>query len=351
MRCPIVILIVLFLSASLWAQESSPTHAVGADFNGDGRGDVAVGSSNGRLFLLLGQDGAKLGEPQTYLVSGQPDDLTIADFTGDGLPDLICNTGDGLALLAGNKNEGLSQAKSLDLKFRQIVSVDHGDFNADSIPDLAVANWGPDTLTLLLGKGDGTFGKPITAKLPIKPFSVTGVDLDNNGSDEAAVSLVGNKKVVLAKLAEGKLDVTGRIVFGGPIGYLTSGDFDGDGLDDLGAVGNDKFWLLTRKRGELEQTSRSAGPEALLQFGAAGDLDGDGKDELISTDLKMGRVVIPSGTPVDPGVYAWRASAADLDGDGKLEILVANVRHGTISVISEALNRPVKTNYNVDPNR
>lgn len=352
MRLPLLLLILLSLVSPLYAQEASPTHAVGADFNGDGQGDVAVASSNGRVFLLLGQpNGSGLQTPQTHLVSGQPHDLIVADFTGDGLPDLLCNTGNRLVLLPGDKAKGLSEALALPTTFRQIVSATVGDFNGDDIDDIAVANWGPD-LTVLLGRGDGTFLKPIVGRLPLDPFSVAAIDLDEDGTDEIAVSLVGNRKVVWARTTDGLLDLTGRLAFTGPIGYLTAGDFDGDGRDDLGAVGNDKFYLLTRKRGKLaEPTVHSAGHEALLQFVTAADLNGDGRDELLSTDLTSGRVVVPSGKPIDDGVYAWRAGAFDLDGDGKAEILIANVRHGTITIIESALDHPLKTIYSVDPNK
>lgn len=344
--------LLLTLTLASAAQEASPHHALGADFNGDGLTDIAVSSSNGRVFLMLGETGEPTGSPKTYLVPGRPDDLTIADFTGDGLPDLICNTGRTLALLSGDREKGLLQPLVLEPEFQQIVSLSSGDFNADGKPDLAVAHWSPDGLTLFLGEGDGLFSEPITADLPVRPFSVVGLDLDEDGADEAAVSLVGNKRVVHAKLAEGKLDTSGRLLFEGPIGYLTVGDFDGDGKDDLGAVGNNMFWTVIRKRGKLAPpVGSSAGPDALLQFADAGDLDGDGKDELISTDLSQGTVVVRGGRPVDDGVFSWRAGAVDLDGDGKAEILVTNVRHGTIGIIRNAMDVPFKQVYNVDPNR
>jgi hypothetical protein len=352
LKSSVLLFLLLFLTSLSAAQEASPHHALGADFNGDGLTDIAVSSSNGRVFLMLGEAGEPTGSPRTYLVPGSPDDLTIADFTGDGLPDLMCNTGRTLALFSGDREKGLLQPLVLEPEFRQIASLSSGDFNGDGKPDLAVAHWAPDGLTLFLGEGEGRFSEPITADLPVRPFSVVGLDLDEDGSDEAAVSMVGNKKVVHARLAGGQLDITGRLLFEGPVGYLTAGDFDGDGKDDLGAVGNDMFWTITRKRGKLAPPiGTSAGPEALLQFADAGDLDGDGKDELISTDLSRGAVVVRCGRPVDDGVFAWRASAVDLDGDGKAEILVTNVRHGTIGIIRNAMDVPFKQVYNVDPNR
>ena len=57
-----------------------------------------------------------------------------------------------------------------------------GDFNGDGIPDLAIANYGGSSVTVLLGVGDGTF----TAVSPSPatgsgPFAIVAGDFNNDG--------------------------------------------------------------------------------------------------------------------------------------------------------------------------
>lgn len=350
MRILIFSLALFLMAGAVNAQEASPTHAVGGDFNGDGNGDVVVASSNGRIFYLPGLPGGKLDSPQTFLVSGNPEELVMVDFNQDGLQDILCDTGSELALLAGSQETGLQAPKTFPHELGQVVSLTQGDFNGDGLADLALASWSPNQITFFLGKGDGQFEAPRSEKLPVNPFSVAAADLDSDGLDEAYVSLVGNTKVMAVRLGEDKLDTSGRLQFGGPIGYLTSGDFDGDGKDDLGAVGNNKFWLVTRRQEKLAPpVSHSLRHDTILQFVDAGDLDGDGKDELVSTG--DGQVVIAPDKALEQSVFGWRSTTADLDGDGKAEILVTHVRHGLLSVIRSAAETPDHATYNIDPNR
>ena len=129
------------------------------DLNGDGFPDLAVAAA-GRgttAVAVLFNDGTGGFEPQHLYssLSGAPLSVAIGDFDGDGLPDVaaLCpiSGGDAVDLLLNEGDGGLEpQATTYPVGAEpQMLSM--GDLNGDGLPDLVVANWGVNTVTVLLG--------------------------------------------------------------------------------------------------------------------------------------------------------------------------------------------------------
>src|SRR5438128_1433983 len=91
-------------------------------------------------------------------VVGNPISVAVGDFNGDGVPDLaVANFGSNtVSVLLGNGDGTFRPAPTISMgSSPHWVAV--GDFNRDGVPDLAVANFGSGTVSVLLGNGDGTF--------------------------------------------------------------------------------------------------------------------------------------------------------------------------------------------------
>jgi hypothetical protein len=142
-----------------------------SDFNGDGIPDVLTinRSSNPQLGELFGTgDGTFQVGPTTRLAGLQPDSVAIADFNGDGIPDLaIAFPEDEVArqttvsVLLGN-GDGTYQAPLTFDVGSGPTSLAVGDFNSDGLPDLAVANLFSNGVSVLLNTG-GESSAPISA--------------------------------------------------------------------------------------------------------------------------------------------------------------------------------------------
>jgi hypothetical protein len=130
----------------------------------------------------LGTDGGF--EPALSFPSGGSGTaLTDADLDADGVLDLVIANASSLSLLFGNGDGSFGAPRSVPAG-RGSLSIVTGDFNADGHIDLASANGGfsgSDDVSVLLGRGDGTFEPARQYPLTGAPASLIAVDLDADG--------------------------------------------------------------------------------------------------------------------------------------------------------------------------
>jgi hypothetical protein len=298
-----------------------------ADFDGDGSPDLAVAnndSSSVSVVLKVGR-----GEPainDTYAVGAFPLSVVTGDFTADGKPDIVSasissstisllrNNGSGKFVLAGTFNSGPG--------FGMVA----GDFNNDSMLDVAVAL--SSGVSVLLGNGQG-FAGPIF--LQGSANKILAADFNNDGKLDLALS--GNS--IEIRLGDGTGHFGAASCVLGSTGGMAAGDVNGDGKLDL-VVANVLAAQIEVRLGDGGGCfGASTGIDVLNAgrpgFAALADLNKDGKLDIVAgATVLLGNGTGGFGAPFafgmgslgsDPGA---NTSIADFDGDSNLDIASAS---------------------------
>jgi len=256
-----------------------------ADVNGDGKLDIIF---TGGVFLGNG-DGTFQAPKRSFDVAS-PRNPLVMDFNRDGRPDLaFADQGGGITVLLGKGDGTFGDARNFPI----IGSVEANallaaDFNGDGIPDLAASNLGPppqygDTVSVLLGNGDGTFGTPTGFTVGTYPFPLAAADFNGDGKvDFAVANYLSNSVSVFLGNSDGTfLPKNDYSVGAFPVG-LAAADFNGDGKPDF-AVGGGLLQLsVFLGHGDGTFAPKQDFPTASsMETLTLGDLNLDGKPDAI----------------------------------------------------------------------
>jgi hypothetical protein len=237
--------------------------------------------ANGTVTSLQWQS---LQSPPT---GAQPDSIAVADFNQDGIVDLaVANlAANTVSILLGNGDGTFTAAAASPQTGSQPLWLVAGDFNRDGKPDLAVANLADNNVTILLGNGDGTFtAAPNNPETGSQPNSIVAGDFNGDGLLDLAVLNAGmNTVTVLLGNGDGSFTAS---PLSAETGFyprsLLSADFNGDGHLDLAAVNSDGSTvtiLLGNGDGSFTPAPTPATSSQPLAA-AVGDFNLDGKPDL-----------------------------------------------------------------------
>jgi len=334
-----------------------PSSVVSADFNGDGKADLAVskegtrstGSAN-NISVLLGNGAGGFAPAVNFAAGGSAQSVVSADFNGDGKADLAAANADSgnsagtVSVLLGDGTGSFATAINVAAGAAP-RSVTSADFNGDGNLDMAVAG-GRDTVSVLLGDGTGGFAPAVSFTVGFTPVAVVSADFNGDGNLDMAVSNnISNTVSVLLGDGAGGFAPAVNFAAGVGLGSVISADFNGDGKADLAATNvlsnNVSVLLGDGAGGFAAAVNFAAGPNP--ESVTSADFNGDGNLDLAVAGLGGGsatvRVLLGDGTGgfapavnFAAGLHSRSIISADFNGDGKADLAVANSGDG-VSVL------------------
>jgi len=285
-----------FAAAQDFGAGLGPRAVISADFDRDGKADLAVLNGSDNVSVLLGNGDDTFRAARYYPVGDDPFEMTTADFNGDSKADLaVSNRGsDNVSVLLGNGDGTFGAAKNFAVGDYP-VSVTSGDFDGDGIADLATAD-DPirrniaDSVSVLSGRGDGTFrdAQRFTFQINLNSWhnlrQVITTDFNRDGKADLAVATTSDGISLLLGNGDGtfragqKLDGDYYGLWGSE--SLTAADFNHDGRVDIASASSSSVSVLTGRGNGAFNPAQRYSVDAYPAFIISEDLNGDNYADL-----------------------------------------------------------------------
>ncbi len=346
-----------FQSPTSYALNGSPTMLDVGDFNGDGFRDVVTCqpflsfSSGSNISEFFGKGDGTFQSAAKININA-PISVAVVDFDGNGILDFAVESGSFplvLSIFMGNGDGTFRAGTSVSLNFSSSVSPPvAGDFNNDSIPDLAAA--GSSIIAVLLGNGDGTFQAPRIFNTNFTPSSQAVADFNSDGNLDLVAggsSFGPGTVVVLLGNGNGTFQAPKSFTTVNTISALTTGEFNGDGRPDLVTVSpntNSVSVFLGNGDGAFSlQGDIPVGRNPIAVV--VGDMNGDGFADIGTANSSSGNVSMLLGNGRGGFQAAFNFTVAgnpssltlgDFNKDGRLDVAATLSGANTVSVLLNA---------------
>lgn len=298
-----------------------------ADFNGDGKLDLALGDNSAGAVVLLGDGTGSFPTVKMYPAGMNPTGITVADLNADMKLDfVIANATANVSVFLGDGTGSFAAAKNFPAG-SQPVSVAAADFNGDGKQDLVVANQMGNNVSILTGDGAGNFSGPSNVAVGMTPQWVSVGDFNKDNKQDIAVANNSASNIVSILLGNGMGGFTSKPIPSFASVGLAVADFSGDGNLDV-ATNNTQAFLGDGMGGFGAANSWGGG----VYWVATGDLNGDGRLDLVGSQTTNNVYVsFGDGTGKFPNLSMIAANApqyavavGDFNNDKKADIAVTN---------------------------
>jgi hypothetical protein len=364
---------VIFHNNSFAAKVDSTTgmtpYAVAvADFDDDGMCEI-ITANYGAASVSILRNTSSVGvisfAPKVDLAaSASPTAVAVADFNSDGKQDIAVTNGSAatVSIFINNSSAGtISFNSKIDFATATFpVGIAAADLDADGQVDLAVTNANAASFSVLRNTSSAaglSFASKVDFTTGNSPFGIVSRDLDRDGKVDIAVSNNSSNSisVFLNASTSGTIAFSSKVDFAtgsGPKGVAV-GDVDGDGKDEL-AVANSISNSISILRNTSTSGTISFAPklDSLLGTGvntqqhiSISDLNGDGKPEVVSVNRggnllhifknhsTVGTINLSARQNYTTTATPHHFVIADCDNDGKDDIAIAHSTANKVSIL------------------
>jgi hypothetical protein len=358
------------------------------DFNGDGIKDFAVGnwgSNSVGLTVFLSRGDGSLKPGVNYGIGPNVEAVAVADFNGDGKLDIAVSfwDADTVQIFTGNGDGTFNAGTTYSAGNACGGSLVVGDFNHDGHPDIAIANGdgnqGSPSVGILLNDGTGNFEPVVLYPASNDVWQIAAGDINGDGYDDLLLPMdnalvavfLGNNDNSGTFQAEYDINlVNGGLSYYAPE-FITLADFNNDGKLDFAttitpccdptdtqgvvvALGNGDGTFQTPNLYSTTNQDYYFFDDPYPFGVVSADINGDGILDLVYTNAGFGTVGIvlgngdgsfglPSEYPA--GNNAFALAVADVNGDGAPDVVTDNFNADAVTVLLNANGNPEKPDF------
>jgi hypothetical protein len=347
--CPDFLYARAYPAGDATSPSAGPKGTAVADFNGDGKLDLAIANiANYSLSILLGNGDGTFAPFVHYGADLSGFAVVAADFNGDTKKDLaIANGGTGVDVFLGVGDGTFGSPANFATGTAEVSSnplaLAAGDFNGDTKVDLVTANQGSGNLSILLGNGNGTFAAFVQIGGGGSPNHVALGDFNSDNKSDIAVANYSQQTVSV-------LMGNGNGTFASPISYAIAseyatavavGDFDGDTKSDLVATNQNSVWILLNDGGGTFAAAVQYQAGAAPRHVTTGDFNGDGDLDVATANGSYDASILfgnGDGT-LDPAIHYAAdvgpsfVTTGDFDAATGVDVAVANTTSNNVSIL------------------
>ncbi len=383
---------------------SSPWDVALGDIDGDGKSDIVVvnnGSNTITVFRNISSSGSltsgSFSAGVSFATGSSPIGLAIGDVDGDGKLDVAtANSGTTtVSVLRNTSTPGtISFSANVDISIGASAptNVIIGDVDGDGKPELITCNFSSNNISVLQNVSvpgvinGSSFNSAVNFTAGTNPEGLAFGDIDGDGKPDIGVSNRNSNNISLLRNTStiGTINagtLASAVNFGAgtsPVG-MRFADIDGDSKLDVVVANNGANNFSVFRNTATSGVPFVAGSlAARVDYGTSsnpffnigiGDIDGDGKPDVISTNSNGGSIFVfrntaTSGT-INAGSFAnavnfaaaggttpneYVSAVGDLDGDGKADIVVSNKSSASISVLRNDPLQPITGTFVVCQN-
>lgn len=344
---------------------NGPFSITNADFNADGKADIATANFDSNNVSVLIRNSANDGFNQKvdFGVGLTPRMIVSADFNGDGDPD-IATASDGaskiISVLIRNSNPiesggfAIEQNVTANLRLNSLTT---GDINGDGKIDLVSANSSSNTVSVFLRNAANT-GFTLAGNYGVGQVLTNVAVGDFNGDGRLDIATTSWNSNIASILMRNSAN-TG---FDSPVNYtvgsrprgLNVGDFNGDGRSDIVMANHESFSVSVLIRNSSNTGFDQAVNYPLPVYGqwvVVGDFNGDGKSDLSANGFQQADpygdnifVLLNDGSGVFQNPIGFLSNglvrsvtAGDFNGDGMADLFAANNNMSNVSLFESNL--------------
>ncbi|MFC5404595.1 FG-GAP-like repeat-containing protein [Cohnella soli] len=363
-----------------YATGISPVRLAAADFTNDQKTDlIAVDPGDvvvpGGVRLLIGNGNGSFRSPLTFATDTGPTLVNVGDFNNDSYFDLAIPSSagqlSGVTIMLGAADGTFNKTSSFPLpNYSSIKAMELGDFNDDGKVDIAIAASSQSSqgfVSILYGNGNGAFPKRYDVDVGTAPVSLDAGDFDSDFVTDLAIALYGDNAVTILLGTKNGDPVPTTVAT--PVGThpkaIAALDFNGDSYADI-AVTTDITTLNNASTGNVDTTSNifillnkgAANSPGDVQFNVAGVngvtavgmptdilasyIDGDNFADLVVADENLGNIELFSGngdgTFTSVVSYSTpspsKLALGKLDSDSFVDLAVISQSAGTMTILN-----------------